>query len=342
MNRLCRASLLLFVPLLFAAGCQEKATAPLPANAPRGVKTLEIGAVDFASQNVYSGEVRARHEIPLAFRVGGKLVERTVDVGDRIRAGQVLARLESSDLALTLRQAEATREQALAEARRAQELRRKGFISEAALEAKVTFAETASAQAQLARNQLAYAELSADASGVVSAVLAEAGQIVAAGQPVLRIARDGEREAAITVPESQVGRLRPGVSAEVRLWNGRRYRGVLRSLAPMAEAATRTYAARVTLLDADEDARLGMSAQVVFAEAEPAVIVVPLSALIQQGDRPAVWVVGEDERVRLRSIEVARYTDRGAIVASGLHKGETIVAAGAFLLSEGERVRILR
>lgn len=323
------------------AGCGEK-PAPAAAHEPRWVKALTIAVQNLDDEAAYGGEVRARHEATLSFRVGGKLVERRVEVGSRVRKGDVLARLDPSDLALAVRQAEANHALAAAEARRARELRQKNFISQAALEAKETALAAAEAQRNLAHNQLAYAELRADTEGVVAAVLVEAGQVIAAGQPVLRLARDGEREVAVALPESRVISLASGAPAEVRLWDGRRYRGVLRELAPMAEPMSRTFAARVSILEADASLRLGMSAQVIFRHEETAAITVPFAALTQKGDQPAVWVIGADQTVSLRPIEVARYGDRGVVVKQGLRDGETIVAAGAFLLSEGEKVRIAR
>ncbi|MFN3884773.1 MAG: efflux RND transporter periplasmic adaptor subunit [Rhodocyclaceae bacterium] len=333
--------LLLAFPLL--VGCGEKT---LPAETtdvvPKVVKALEVGAGETAGEAVFSGEVRARIETPLGFRIGGKLIERRVDVGTRVVAGQPLARLDATDLQLAVAQAEANRTFTAAELERSLELRQRNFISQAVLDAKRSAAAAAEAQARLAKNQAAYATLIADAPGVVSAVLAEAGQVVAAGQPIFRIARDGEREVAIAIPESRLAGLEIGAEATVELWAGKTYRGRLRELSPAADGASRTYAARVTILDADAEVVLGRTATVRFAEAEKSELVVPLAAILQQGDKPAVWVVGTDGTVSQRPIEVARYTDRGAIVASGLQPGETIVAAGAFKLAAGEKVRVVR
>lgn len=327
--------------LLILSACGEKAPqAETTATGPKLVKALKVGAGGTAQEVVYSGEVRARIEATPGFRVGGKLVERLVDVGARVRAGQPLARLDATDLQLAVTQAEANRALAAAELGRAQELRQKNFISQAALDAKQTAATAAEAQLRLARNRAAYATLVADAPGVISAVLAEPGQVVAEGAPVFRLARDGEREVAIAIPESRLAGLKPGAEATVELWAGKRYRGRLRELAPAADPASRTYAARVTIVAADDEVMLGRSATVRFQQVTQSELVVPLAAILQQGERPAVWVIGADGTVSQRPIEVARYTDQGAVVERGLEPGETIVAAGAFKLAAGEKVRV--
>ncbi len=334
--------LLTYLTLLIAmVACGEKAPpAEKIDTGPKLVKALKVGAGETASEEVYSGEVRARIETLLGFRVGGKIVERLVDVGARVNAGQVLARLDSADQQLTATQAEANRALAAAELKRTQDLRQKNFISQAALDVKETAATAAAAQATLAKNQAAYTTLIADAAGVVSAVLAEPGQVIGAGQAVFRLARDGEREVAFAIPESRLAGLKVGADSTVSLWSGKTYRGVLRELAPAADPATRTFAARVKIVDADDTAALGMTATVRFAREGAAELIVPLAAILQQGDKPAVWVIAADGLVRQQPIDVARYGDAGAVVAAGLSGGETIVAAGAFKLSNGERVRV--
>jgi multidrug efflux system membrane fusion protein len=325
---------------LLLAACGE---APPPALPPPIVLTLVAGATDGQSAHTYSGEVHARYEMPLAFRIGGKLLERKVDAGARVRAGELLARLDPADVALQSAQADAQRALAEADVRRYRDLYAKKFVSAAALDAKETAYRAAAAQAGIARNQAAYADLRADSAGVVAAVLAEPGQVVAAGQPVFRLARDGEREAAIDLPETVVDGLAPGAEAEVMLWaDGKRYHGRVRELSPAADPATRTFAARVTILDADDAVGLGMTARVRFVRPGDAAITVPVAAVFQQDGSPgaAVWVVGKDDSLALRPVSVGAYTDAGATITGGLNPGERIVAAGVHKLVAGEKVRI--
>jgi multidrug efflux system membrane fusion protein len=185
------------------------------------VRTLKVGAGDTAINGVdrsYSGEVRARVETTLGFRVAGKIAERRVDVGQAVRAGQVLARLDPADSALQLTQAEAQLALATADLARYRDLRAKNFVSASALDARETAFKAAEAQALLARTRRAIHALTAERNGVVSQVLAEAGQVVGAGQAVFRLAPDGEREVAISIPESEIGAFKPGQVAKVSFW----------------------------------------------------------------------------------------------------------------------------
>ena len=330
--------------LLFAAailgGCGDP---PPPAREIAVVKTLIAGEAAGSGARSYSGEVHARYEVPLAFRIGGKLIERRVDIGAHVTASELLARLDPADVALQAAQAQSQLSLAQADAVRYRDLRRQNFVSAAALDAKETALKAAESQAGLARNQTAYASLAADRSGVIAAVLAEPGQVVAAGQPAFRLAQDGEREVAVSLPESVVAGVKVGDAATVTLWSGAKtYQARLRELAPAADPVTRTFAARVSILDPDAAVALGMTATVRFAAAAPTALVVPLAAVFQQGDHPAVWVIGSDSTVTLRPIVVAAYTDAGVAVAEGLKAGERIVAAGVHKLTAGERVRVVQ
>ncbi|HEX5363943.1 MAG TPA: efflux RND transporter periplasmic adaptor subunit, partial [Gallionella sp.] len=295
---------------------------------------------------VYSGEIRARNEAALGFRIGGKLVERLVDAGAVVKAGQALARLDAADASLEAGAADAQYRQAEADIGRYRELRAKGFVSQSALEAKEAQFKAVAAQAGLARNQADYTVLRADRAGVIAATLADAGQVVGAGQPVVRLAGDGGREVAIAIAESQLAGLRVGAPAEITLWAGEgeetRYSGHLRELSPAADPLSRTYPARVTLDKADARVALGMTARVSFGRKnQDGSFIVPLPALFQQGDRAAVWVVAADRSISLRPVAVAAYRDDGAVIASGLAAGERIVAAGVHKLSAGEKIRVI-
>lgn len=333
-----RVSAILLCSLGLAA-CSE---APPPAAVIPVVKTLVVGETAADSVRSYSGEVRARRETTLAFRVGGKIVERRVDTGAAVKAGQALARLDAADLALQAGQAEAQHTLAAAEARRYRDLRARNFVSQAALDARETALQAAEAQAALARNQAAYAVLRADRDGIIAQVLAEPGQVVSAGQGVFRLAEAGEIEVAIAVPETQLAGLAPGAAAEVRLWTGREpLSGRLRELSAVADPATRTYAARVSLVAAGAAPALGSTATVRFTQAPRPGLVIPLSAVFQQGGGHAVWLVGADATATLRPVEVAAYGDDGALIAAGLAAGERIAAAGVHKLTAGQQVRPL-
>ncbi len=332
---------------LFLAACSEP---PPPAAAPKLVRTLTVGAGDTALDGAgrsYSGEVRARIETTLGFRVAGKIVERRADLGQAVKAGQVLARLDPTDAGLQVTQAEAQRALAAADVARYRDLKAKNFISASALDARETAFKAAEAQAQLSKNQAAYTTLVAERNGVIGQVLAEPGQVVSVGQAVFRLAPDGEREIAIALPEGEVAGFKLGQAAEVSFWAaggaaGKMLTGHLREVSPVADPVTRTYAARVSLKGADPLLPLGMSATVRFPSGTPGAtrLMVPLTAIFQQGKQPAVWKVGADNAVSLQRISVAAYTDSGAVVVDGLAGGEQIVAAGVNLLTAGEKVRV--
>lgn len=335
------ASLALCTLLVGACGDRQQAGDAQSA-VPRLVTARKVSLGDTPAERRYSGEVRARHESTIGFRVAGKMTARLVDAGARVRPGQALAHLDPTDARLSAAQAEANAALAAADLKRSQELREKNFVSQAALDARINAAKAAEAQAELTRNQAAYTTLHADASGVVAAVLAEPGQVVAAGQGVLRIARDGEREVAIALPETELRAIRPGSPATITLWaDGKTYQGRVREIAPAADPATRTFAARISIVGADIELPLGMSASVSFAKPGDASFQVPLAAIFQKDGRSAVWVIGKDESLELRPVEVKSYSDAGALIASGLKDGELVVAAGAFKLSAGEKVRVV-
>lgn len=344
-----KPSVLILVLVSVISGCGKESA---PANKAGEAKieqpalTLVVGPVVSDNGNVYSGEIRARHETQLGFRTGGKIIERLVDAGARVKAGQVLMRLDPEDSGLQASSAQAQYQLAEAEAKRYRELRNQNFVSQSALDAKEAALKAAAAQAGLAGNQAGYATLRADHAGVIAATFAEAGQVVSTGQAVLRLAQDGQREVAIAIPETQFSGLKIGAPAEVSLWSAgneaAHLSGHLRELAAAADPASRTYAARVALSGAGARAALGMTAQVRFKSNDKRdKLIVPLSAIFQQGDQAAVWIVAADHSVSLRPVQIAAYRDSGAVIASGLAAGERIVSAGVHKLSAGEKIRII-
>jgi RND family efflux transporter MFP subunit len=324
----------------------------------RPVRVLRIGAADTTRTFELAGEVRPRHETRLAFRVGGKIVERLVEVGARVKAGQPVARLDAADLALAAASAkaqvtsiESERDLAAADHKRYQELRAKNFISQAEYDRRANAHATAEARLEAARaqlrqasNQVGYTLLAADTDGVITAIEVEAGQVVAAGQTVARLARPGEKEIAIAVPESQrefVERA-SGFSVTLSAVPGKSWRGKLRELSPAADAAARAYAARVTVLDPGSEVELGMSARVVAsADGGGPRIEVPIAALYAKGDQPQVFVVLGGATVQPRAVKTGGISGDRVVIESGLEPGDLVVAAGAQLLRPGQKVRVL-
>jgi len=336
---------------LFLAACNNSSVLP---PGPQTV-LVQTAARDGGSERFFTGEVRARHEVDLAFRVGGKIIARRVDVGSKVKAGDILAQLDGSDLQLAqiaaqaqLRAAESEAATASAERERYAGLRAQGFISQAAFDARDNIARTAAARLEQARaqasasgNQRGYGTLAADRDGIVTATPADTGQVVAAGQPVIRLARPEALEIAIAVPENRLAALKAAHTIHIRLWAlpELQLQGELRELAPAADAASRTYAARIRLLQPPPDVRLGMSARVMIGgDSESSAVVAPLTAVVDLGQGPMVWVVA-DGKLRRQPVSIQQYRQNDVVLASGLQGGETVVIAGANRLAENQPVR---
>jgi len=330
-----------------------------PAQEPvRPVLSVVVTPGADSTRDVYSGELRARVETDLAFRVGGKISARVVDAGSRVAKGQALARLDPRDARLAaasagaqLASAEADHALARAEFDRATDLLARRFISQSAYDARQAAYAAASArleqarsQAALSTNQEAYTTLLADADGVVVSTSAEPGQVVSAGQAVLRLARDGEMEVVLNAPEGRIANFRAGQEVIVYLWAdpANRFPGRIREIAGGADAVTRTFQVRVSVPRVPAGARIGMSATVAFAKPTDAnLVVVPLAALLRGADSAAVWVVDRNSsRVKRRQVEVGQYREDGATILSGLAAGEVVVAAGVHKLREDQQVRL--
>lgn len=328
------------------------------AEAPRPALVMQVRPNLEAGRNVYAGEVRARHEADLAFRIAGKLVARQVEVGSVVQPGDVLARLDPADAALNAAAARSqlaasTTEYAYASAEldRYRSLLEKKFISQAVYDSKLNAFnaaqarhQQAQAQAALAGNQAGYASLRADRAGVITAVTADPGQVVAAGQVVMKLARPDQKEVMIAVPESRLPQLNAAQAASVRLWAepGKVYRGKIREIAPAADAATRTFAVKVSILDAGPGVRLGMTANVLLGSGAEPSLLLPLSALTQKDGQNLVWVLeGADNKVTPRKVQIGEFRENGVTVLSGLSAGERVVAAGVHKLLAGQVVRPL-
>lgn len=324
----------------------------------RPVLVRKVKREPLVAPRVLVGTIRARVEADQGFRIAGKIARRAAQSGDRVKTGAVLAVLDEADLRLNREAAEAERvaaeaalKQAELERDRIAELRARGWSTEQAADrqrAAVAEAQGRAARAErqveLTRNAETYAVLRAEHDGTVTAQLAEAGQVVAAGQPVFRIARDGDREAQVSIPEQDLAFARRG-HAEVSLWSDpeRRHAAELRELAPSADAATRTFLARFTIAGIAPDAPLGMTATLTLRDDETEMAVrVPLSAILNQGETPQVFVVDPvSGQLELRRVRVVRYDARDALVSSGLGEGELIVTLGVHKLRAGQKVRQL-
>lgn len=339
------------------SGCKGEAAVQEEAVRPVKVAVVEPG--ERARTLTYSGVVRPRIESPVGFRVTGKVVERLVNVGDRVVADQVVARLDETDLKLAENSARAAvasarsrRDMANDNLERAKVLLPKAIISQAAydtrkneLDAAAAALESAEAQLRQAVNAVGYATLKADKTGIVTAVTGEPGQVVNAGQAVITLADAGETEIAVAVPEQDTGRLALGQPAKVTLWAGPRasMEGRVREIAGQAEAASRTYAVRIAVNAPPQSMRLGMTASVALRIDDGAApVVVPLTALAESDGGPVVFVVDlANKVVRKTAVSVGGVSDDGVRIAGGLNAGDMVVTAGVQFLRDGMRVRVL-
>jgi len=339
------------------AGCTK---APQNAEPLRSVRTMVVPPGISQLQHEYAAEVRPRLESRLAFRVGGKLVKRIVEVGDAVRSGQPLAQLDPQDLQLgqdnaraALAAATASLDIQEAEFKRYKELREQGFISslelerrEATLKAARAQADQARSQAAVQRNQAQYAVLVSDAAGVVTGVDAEPGAVVAAGSPILRVARDGPRDVVFSVPEERVGPARAWLgrrgAINVRLTgsDGTTVPATVREIAAAADPVTRTFMIKAEVGDAA--VRLGQTATVVINEpAVAGVVKLPLAAVFEQQGRSVAWVLDPATMiVSPKPVSVAGADGNMVVIAAGIYPGQTVVTAGVHTLSAGQRVRM--
>ena len=348
---------LLLATLLSAlmSGCGKQSAAPEP---ERAVRTQLVHASTASVSHEYAAEVKPRTESRLSFRVSGKLLSRTVNLGDTVRAGQVLARIDAQDLKLAQAAAAAgvaaartNRDQAGADYKRFVDLQRQGFISTAELErrdsafkAAQAQLEQAKAQADVQGNQAGYAQLVADVSGVVTSVNAEPGQVLAAGTPVVSLALDGPRDIVFSVPEDQVVRVKAAASQpgalKVRVWGSDKTAPLtLREVAAAADPVTRTF-----LIKADAgklDVRLGQSATVVLDLPQRAgVVKLPLAAVLQQGGKTSVWTLdGASMTVKPVPVQVGGAEGNEVVIAGGLAAGQEVVVAGVHVLNPGQKVK---
>jgi len=342
---------------LLLVACSRPAPPPEPI---RAVKVMTVGALALTSQTQYTGEVRARIESRLGFRVAGKLTQRVVEVGQRVRAGQVLAQLDATDLRLGADAARAqvaaartNRDLAQADFKRFADLRAQNFISAAELERRQSVMDAAQAQLDAAQaqatesgNQTGYARLLADASGVVTAVLAEPGQVLAAGSPVLVLAQDGARDVVFAVPEDKVAAVAVGSVVEVHAWAGSASVSArVREVAASADPVTRTFVVKAAL-PAGVAWSLGSTVTALprsLQRAGAPVIKLPTSALRQEGQATAVWVLdAASMTVRSQPVQVATADGNDVVISAGLAPGMQVVVAGVHVLAPGQKVTLYK
>ena len=357
LSKLLPTVLALFAATLLLSACSK----PAPPEEPiRAVKVLTVGVGSMNSGAEFAGEVRARVESRLGFRVSGKIVRRQAELGQRVKAGDVLAQLDPQDYQLAAQAARAqvvaaqtNRDLAAADFKRYKELRDQNFISGAELERRDAALKAAQAQFDQARaqgsaqgNQAAYTTLVADVSGVVTAIEAEPGQVVAAGTPVVRIAKDGPRDVVFAVPEDKVALIKVGSDADVRAWAANvSLKGQVREVAASADPVTRTFAVKVALPTQDALA-LGTTVSVLphaLDRSSVQVIKLPTSALRQDGKTSAVWLLDTTSMtVKLQPIQIATADGNEVVVAGGLQPGMQVVSAGVHVLSPGQKVKLYK
>jgi RND family efflux transporter MFP subunit len=319
---------------------------------PAAVPTVMVQAAtrSAAAGSSYSGEIRARHEFDVAFRVAGKIALRLVDAGARVKAGQALAKLDPADLELgasaaraQLAAAESDLATASAERERYAGLVKQKFVSTTAFEAKDNAFNSArarlvqaQAQARISGNQAAYGTLSSERPAIVSAVLADAGQVVGAGQAVLRLALPDEMEVAMAVPESRLAEFKTAERVTVSLWAEPQIviAGKVREIAPAADSVTRTFLVRIALLDPPPAVHLGMTARVIVGDGSDAPLMVPLSAVVDRGQGARVWLV-KDGKATPQAVQVGGYREDSAMITGGLGEGEQVIVSGINQLSPG-------
>lgn len=318
---------------------------------PPVVKVQQVSLSNTASEENYSGVVRGRYETNLSFQVGGKIISRDVQTGSVVRAGDVLMTLDPKDIVEQSRSAQAQVESTLAQLQLAKsnldrytELYKSEAIPAAVLDqyktqydaAKATY-DAAVAQAQQRQNALDYTTLTANADGVISAVNAEVGQVVAAGQSVLTLVQTAEFEVVANIPENKISSVQIGQRVLIKFWaTGDEVTGTVREISPMADPASRTFAVKISLPDV-RNVQLGMTANVLMTETASGAIVLPLSAIYQTGKNAQVWLV-DGGKVSLKKVDVTAFDDNNVRVR-GLKSGDTVVVAGVHKLRDGQEVR---
>jgi RND family efflux transporter MFP subunit len=337
------------------AGCEKPAPPPPE---PRLVRTLIVAGGAAGEASTYTGEIRSRYETDLSFQVGGKLVNRAVDVGATVKKGAVLARIDPVDQSLgvdaarsAVAAARADYERTRTDEARFRDLLERGLTTRANFLAQQTATKTAqsrleqaTADLRLNEQKLGYTTLRADQDGVVTRVFAEAGSVLSPGQRVLSVARPSELEVVFDVPDSRIDMIRGASDVQFALLAtpDALYPARVREISPSADPVTRTYQVKTSIPNPPWNLRLGMTVAVTLPQkGESTSIALPSTAVFQKDGKPAVWVVKEDLTLELRSVQVERYDSNRVLIDSGLQAGNRVVTAGVHRLTAGEKVRLL-
>jgi multidrug efflux system membrane fusion protein len=346
---------LLALVTVTAVGCNEKQAETKPVIRP--VKVVEIARADTTRALDYSGSVQARTNMNLGFRINGKITDRRVNIGEHVKPGDILARVDATDYALAVRRSEAdlasaqkqvqTAELAL---NRAKELFDKNVSPKSQLEQAqlsydqaVATRDSATSALDEARNQVAYADLKSDLNGIVTAVNADVGAVVSSGTPVITVAVDGEKEVQVAVPETDIAQFSPGKLVKARFWSNDALvlDGKVREVSGSADAQSRTFGVRVSL-PADQRVLIGMTSTIeATAENTTPFVSVPLSALAEKDGKKVVWLVDRSSAtVHSQGVQLADFSGDGVRVSSGLKAGDLVVAAGTQFMSENLQVKL--
>ncbi|HKM71965.1 MAG TPA: efflux RND transporter periplasmic adaptor subunit [Stellaceae bacterium] len=338
------------------AGCKKEETAAAPDIRP--VRTVTVEPKEAGDTLSLTGEIQPRYQTDLGFRVNGKILERPVDVGTQVKKGDLLARLDPQQYRQDFEVAKAEVAKADAEVTRSQaqeyrqrELLKNGHTTRVHYDLALKTFKTAQAELDSSRarqvqasENLGYTDLKADADGVISAIGAEPGQVVSAGQMVVRLAQPGEREAVFNVAEAGFKNppSNPTVAVELVSNPDIKASGKVRYVSPQADPTTRTFTVRVSLPDAPPQMRLGANVVGSVTMKEGMAVTIPGSALFQKDGQPAVWIVDKDGTVQLKPITVERYQGDAIVVGSGLTQGDVVVTGGVQKLLPGQKVRLMQ
>jgi membrane fusion protein, multidrug efflux system len=347
------AGTLILLSALVACHKEEKAAS----RAIRPVRTVTVELQEGGEKVSLTGEIQPRYQADIGFRVNGKILERPVDVGTQVKRGDLLARLdpqqyrqdfEVAKAEVAAAEAEVTRSQA--QEYRQRELLKNGNTTRVQYDQALKTFKTAQAQLDSAQakqiqasENLGYADLKADNDGVITAIGADAGQVVSAGQMVVRLAQPGEREGVFNIAEGAFKTRPKDPTVTVHLVNNPEIEivGNVRYVSPQADPATRTYTVRVSLPDAPPQMRLGANVVGTVTLDQGERVTIPGSALFQKDGKPAVWLVEKDSTVQLKPITVQRYQGDSVIVADGLAQGDVVVTAGVQKLLPGQKVALM-